>query len=229
MSETFSDRALDFYKTLSFPYELPSQIQLINPYRTPEVQNYLRLFLEKFYGDNNRRVLVLGINPGRFGSGTTGITFTDPVALQDSCGIANTLSRTRERSSEFMYSFIEKWGGAERFYRSFFLSAVSPLGFVNDGVNFNYYDSPELLSIAKPFIIQSVLSQIELGVNRELAILIGSGKNQRFFSELNAEHGFFKTLSVVEHPRFIMQYRRRQLPYYLKKYEQTFAGALTKQ
>ena len=229
MSETFADRALDFYKNLSFPYKLPSRIQLINPYKTAEVQNYLHLFLEKFYKDNHKRVLVLGINPGRFGSGTTGVTFTDPIALQDFCGISNTLPRTRERSSEFIYSFIEKWGGVESFYSNFFLSAVSPLGFVNDGINFNYYDSPELLRITKPFIIQSVLSQIELGVNRELAILIGSGKNQRFFSELNEEHGFFKTLSVVEHPRFIMQYKRRQLSHYLTKYEQTFTKALTEQ
>lgn len=38
--------------------------------------------------------------------------------------------------------------------------------------------------------------------------------------------GFFKKLYAVEHPRFIMQYRRKQLLQYIEKYQQIFSEAL---
>lgn len=83
------------------------------------------------------RVPILGINPGRFGSGLTGVTFTDPVALADECGISNHLPRKRELSSIYIYEMIRHMGGPAEFYQQFFLSAVCPLGFTRKGVNLN--------------------------------------------------------------------------------------------
>ncbi|OGG73047.1 hypothetical protein A3A38_01075 [Candidatus Kaiserbacteria bacterium RIFCSPLOWO2_01_FULL_53_17] len=37
---------------------------------------------------------------------------------------------------------------------------------------------------------------------------------------------FFDTILALEHPRFVMQYRRKQLQEYVKKYIDTFARAL---
>lgn len=227
MKTSFARKVSDFYSNLSFSSKLPKKVEVMNPYKLPEVQGYLDAFLNKFYADQNSRVLVFGINPGRFGSGLTGVTFTDPVALSDFCGIPNTLPRIRERSSEFVYSFIESYGGVKKFYKDFYLTAVSPLGFVLDGVNYNYYDSHSLLKISKPFILETLRMQMDFGVSRDAAILIGTGKNQKFFTDLNNEHGFFKKLYAVEHPRFIMQYRRKQLSQYLKKYQQIFSEALS--
>ncbi len=226
MKSTFAEKAADFYNDLSFPSKLPKKVGVMNPYQLPEVREYVSAFLHKFYKDKNERVLVFGINPGRFGSGLTGVTFTDPVALNDFCGIPNALPRIRERSSEFIYSFIETYGGVERFYKDFFLTAVSPLGFTFNGINYNYYDSPALLKVSRPFIIDTLRRQMDFGVSRSAAILIGTGKNQKFFTDLNKEYGFFKKLYAVEHPRFIMQYRRKQLPQYLKKYQEVFSEAL---
>ena len=226
MKSTFAKKATDFYNNLAFPSKLPKKVEVMNPYQFPEVQKYLGSFLKKFYMDRDNRIFVFGINPGRFGSGLTGVTFTDPVALSNFCGIPNTLPRVRERSSEFIYSFIEKYGGTEKFYKDFFLTAVSPLGFTLNGINHNYYDSPALLNISKPFILETLCAQMDFGVNRKVAILIGTGKNQKFFADLNDKHGFFKKLYAVEHPRFIMQYRRKQLAKYLKKYQRIFSEAL---
>ena len=88
---------------------------------------------------------MLGINPGRFGAGVTGITFTDPVRLEKECGIPNNFDKRQELSSVFIYDFIAAWGGAEAFYSRFFLSAVFPLGFTREGRNLNYYDDPQLM------------------------------------------------------------------------------------
>ena len=226
-SSTFGDRALHFYTTLSAIDGLPSNIQVMNPYATPEIRRYVELFLRKFFSDHRERVFVFGINPGRFGAGVTGVTFTDPVALERFCGIPNQLEKRREVSSEFVYAFIERWGGVEKFYRDFFLTAVSPLGFTRNGTNYNYYDDQRVFDILKPFIVRTLKDQLALGARHDAAILLGKGKNQRMFEELNQEHGFFKRLYALEHPRFIMQYRRKRLLEYLEKYHETFTQALS--
>ena len=186
---------------------------------------YVRAFLDNYFDDDAKRTLVFGINPGRFGAGITGITFTDPVALADFCGVANDLQRKRELSSIFIYDFIRRYGGVREFYRHFFLTAVCPLGFTRDGLNLNYYDVPALARAVEPFIVASIRRHIAIGGRVERAIVIGKGKNLQFMSELNARHGFFRELLSVEHPRSIMQYRRKQLERYLAEYEAVFRSA----
>ncbi len=229
---TFGERAFNFYASLELSDKLsarlPQGVVGLNPYHTLQIREYLRLFLRKFFYDNRKRVLVFGINPGRFGAGITGITFTDPVVLETICGIPNDLPKKRELSSVFIYDFIKLWGGPKKFYRDFFLTAVSPLGFVKDGRNFNFYDHPALLRDIKPFLIRSVESQIGFGARREAAIVLGTGKIKKVFDDLNREGGFFKNVYAVEHPRFIMQYRRRRLGDYYRKYSEIFQQALEK-
>lgn len=190
----------------------------MNPYADPRARRYVRAFLGRYFDDDAPRVLMLGINPGRFGAGITGVTFTDPVALADFCGIANDLPRRRELSSVFIYQFIERFGGVEPFYRSFFLSAVSPLGFTRDGRNLNYYDDRALAHAVTPFIVRSITRHIALGGRRDHAIVLGRGANATFLRRLNDERRFFGEIHALDHPRPIMQYRRRQLEHYLSHY-----------
>lgn len=198
----------------------------MNPYAERRVKRYVRAFLDAYYNDNGERVLAVGINPGRFGAGVTGVTFTDPVALADFAGVPNDLPRRRELSSVFMYDFIDAWGGVEDFYRQFFLSAVSPLGFTAGGTNLNYYDTPGLQRAVTPFIATALEQQVALGCRRERAIVLGMGQNLKFLQQLNAELRLFRELVPLEHPRWIMQYRRRRVDEFLRKYVETFAAAL---
>jgi hypothetical protein len=140
-STTFALRARRFYRGLAAP-KVPRGVVVMNPYRNRRVMAYVRAFLDDYFSDNRPRTLVFGINPGRFGAGITGITFTDPVALADFCGVANDLQRKRELSSIFIYDFINRSFGVREFYRRFFLTATCPLGFTRGGVNLNYYDVP---------------------------------------------------------------------------------------
>jgi hypothetical protein len=223
---TFGERAFQFYTSLELGNTLPPGVVAMIPYRTRRVQDYLRLFLRKFFSDNHKRVFVFGINPGRFGAGITGVTFTDPIALETFCGVSNDLPKKRELSSVFIYQFINLWGSPKKFYRDFFLTAVSPLGFVKDGRNFNFYDHPALLRGIKPFLIQSIESQLGFGARREAAIVLGTGRIKQIFEDLNGESDFFRAVHALEHPRFIMQYRRRRLGDYLRKYSEIFEQAL---
>ena len=190
----------------------------MNPYTHPSIQSYVRAFLDKYFSDNRERTLILGINPGRFGSGITGVTFTDPVALADECDIANDLPRTRELSSIFVYKVINHLGGPQTFYDRFFLSAVSPLGFTRGGTNLNYYDERKLETAMRPFIVSSIEAHIALGCRRDRVIVLGRGQNATFLKRLNDEHRWFASVHALDHPRFILQYRRKQVDSYIRNY-----------
>src|SRR6266571_7908727 len=148
-ASTFGSRVMRFYAGLVCP-RLPAGVRVMNPYADATVRRYLRAFAERYFSDNNERVLVFGINPGRFGAGITGVTFTDPVALADFCGIENDMPRRRELSSIFIYDVINRYGGPTTFYHRFFLTALSPLGFTRDGLNLNYYDDRQLADDVTP-------------------------------------------------------------------------------
>ena len=213
-----SDTILEFYKTLAIHARLPKSIVVMNPYKDPTTMEVCRLFYEKYYQDNSPRTLMLGINPGRFGSGTTGISFTDPIRLERECGISNTMARKPELSSDFIYRMIEAFGGPGIFYSKYFISAVSPLGFTLDGKNINYYDDKKLMTAIRPFASSSISKMVNMGMAQSTCFCIGEGKNYEFLSGLNEEHQWFEEIIPLPHPRFIMQYRRKQLPSYIKNY-----------
>lgn len=222
---TFGTRAFEFYRSLQ-PPRVPRGVRVMNPYAHERVCHYVRAFLDTFYSDNAPRTLVFGINPGRFGAGITGVTFTDPVALADECGIPNDMPRRRELSSIFVYDVINRLGGPRAFYSRCFLTAAAPLGFTKRGLNYNYYDDPALRRAVTPFVVSSMRRQIEIGGRRDHAIVFGLGENYRFLERLNDEHGFFQHLHALEHPRYILQYRRKRVTEYLAKYEEVFARAI---
>jgi hypothetical protein len=121
---------------------------------------------------------------------------------------------------------IKAYGGVEKFYADFFISALSPLGFTQltakgNPVNHNYYDSKELIAASYPFIVDSLKKQLSLGINLEKAICLGTGKNYQFFQKINNEYQFFKEIIPLEHPRFIIQYKSKFKMDYINKYVET--------
>lgn len=207
----FSERVIKFYTELQINESLPEGIDVLNPYTSEVVIDVCRQFYDKYYNDSNGRVFIAGINPGRFGAGVTGIPFTDPVLLENECRINNDFDKRGELSSQFIYRLINSMGGPDHFYKHFFIGAVSPLGFVRDGKNFNYYDSKELMIALKPFIIANLIKQIGLGINSRKCYCLGQGKNYEYLNMLNIELKLFDEIIPLPHPRWVMQYRRKKL------------------
>jgi hypothetical protein len=219
--QTFAGKAIEFFRNVELNIDL-QEIEVMNPYREAVTFDLVVRFFKRFYDDQNKRTFIFGINPGRFGAGITGISFTDPINLAQECNISNELPKKHELSSMFIYRVIEKYGGAEVFYRKFFITAVSPLGFVKDGKNMNYYESASLQNAAKLFILETIKEQFEFGCFNNCAICVGGDKNFKFLNALNDELQLFEKIIPLEHPRFIMQYRRKALDLYLKKYLNAF-------
>jgi Uracil DNA glycosylase superfamily len=221
---TFADRVISFNKNLHFKGRLPSGIKVMNPFKeNPGILPVVEKFYKCFYNDNQKRHLIVGINPGRFGAGSTGIPFSDTKRLSEFCDIQVEDMKTHELSSVFVYEVIKAYGGVKKFYSDFYITSVCPLGFTrvteNDkAVNYNYYDTKQLQAAVHNFIIENLYKQIEIGVSTDICFVMGMGMNAKYLLKLNAEKKFFKKIVPLEHPRYIMQYRLKKLNEYVKKY-----------
>lgn len=200
----------DFLAKLNTGFQLPQGVGILYPFRNPEVARVCNLFYKTFYNDSGKRIFLIGINPGRFGAGVTGIPFTDPVRLEEKCGIQNTFDKRLELSSVFIYEMIDAFGGVDLFYKHFFVTAVSPIGFIKDGKNLNYYDDRNLQQALEPFIVESMRKQLAMGGRTDIAFSIGKGKNMAYLQYLNKKYGFFEDIGVLPHPRWVMQYRLKK-------------------
>jgi Domain of unknown function (DUF4918) len=218
MPEIFAEQLLKFYKELDPPKKLPRGVGILYPQQNAAVMNLAERFLLTFYNDNNSRRLMLGINPGRFGAGLTGINFTGPRQLKNNCGIDHQLGNSSELSAEFIYEMIAAYGGTKQFYAEWFIGAVCPLGFVRDGKNMNYYDDAKLSKAVTPFIVETTRQQLSFNFYTDYCICIGGEKNFNFLSLLNEKYHWFTQIIPVPHPRFIMQYRRKEKDNYIREY-----------
>lgn len=221
---TIAERIIEFNKSLEFQGELPEGIKILNPYKeSPYIFNISSAFYSKFYNDNFPRYFIIGINPGRLGGGITGIPFTDTKRLSIDCDILYHGPNTHELSSVFVYEMIKQFGGVDEFYSKFYFGAVCPLGFTETTPsgkvkNYNYYDSKALLDSVYSFIVSGLEKQMEIGLIQEVCFCLGTGKNFQFLSQLNNKYRFFKQIVQLEHPRYIMQYKRSYKEEYIQKY-----------
>jgi hypothetical protein len=224
---TIAERIIQFNAGLKKPGSLPPGICVMNPFDDARAKKLSSAFYNKYYNDNNSRYLILGINPGRFGAGITGIPFTDPKRAIDQCGLPFEDDLKHEPSSVFIYEMISAYGGPEAFYRKFYINSVCPLGFTfkstnGKEVNYNYYDSIELCGAVRGFIIENIKKQIALGVHTHVCFCLGTGHNFRYLQALNKEYTFFKSIIALEHPRYVIQYKSKSKQKYIDKYIDAF-------
>jgi hypothetical protein len=100
---TWAEHLTNFYGNLQPPHKLPHGISWLHPQQSGEVAELAARFFRKFFNDAAPRTLLLGINPGRFGAGVTGVNFTAAKQLTQFCGIEHDLRMQSELSAEFIY------------------------------------------------------------------------------------------------------------------------------
>lgn len=223
MSKTFADKVIDFNRHLSYSGKLPTGFQVMNPYLdNPETMEVMQQFYHKYYNDSKQRRFIIGINPSRYGAGVTGVPFTDTKRLESACGIKMQSAHTHEISSVFMYDLIAEYGGAEEFYKHFYINSPFPLAITHQAkngkwLNANYYDDPNLFEMTKGFMIESLKKHISLGLDTSEVFVLGK-KNVNFIQKLNKEAKLFDSIKTLEHPRYIQQYKLKEKQHYIDKY-----------
>lgn len=220
-SKDFGRFVEHFLSKVTVGIELPADVEVLRPYTDPEVQRVLGLMCRKHYAGTHPRVGVWGINPGRFGAGVTGLSFTDPWAVEHDLAIPTTLEGRRELSAEFISRVIAAYGGPQEFYRDVYMSALSPLGFTRHGVNINFYDDPQLATTIRPKIIEWISAALKAGVRRDVTIVLGAGKLRSYMDRHIRTSVGIDEVIYLDHPRYIMQYRRRDVDAYVELYVET--------
>lgn len=227
IQKAFSNRVLEFNEWLANislelfdNYRMNNQFNGKNKEKIKEITN---TFYNKYYNDNGKRYLILGSSPARKGTATTGIPFEDASHLYKETGIMIDNFYINKSSSGFLYDVMEQYGGCEKFYKDFFMSFICPLGIVNvnsngNEVNSNYYENKKLENILYNFIVDSLKKQISFGIDTSICYCIGSGENFKFLTKINEQYKFFDKIIALEHPRFIMQYNKKDRDKYLSKY-----------
>jgi len=218
---TFAKQILNFYFTLDKKPTLPNDIEAIYPFDNPETKELMQTFFKKYYNDTDPRTYLIGINPGRLGSGVTGIGFADAYHLEKYCDLANSFDKRIEISAAFMFEVMQAYGGVETFYKDFFFTTVMPLGLLKGAKNYNYYDDKKTQEGLEPYITKTLLQQMALPQAKPHIICVGTGKNLKYLQAFNDIHHCFESIDVVPHPRWVMQYRRKEKQKYLDMYVET--------
>ncbi|MBK5194687.1 MAG: DUF4918 family protein [Proteiniphilum sp.] len=110
----------------------------------------------------------------------------------------------------------------------FYINSPFPLAIIRQTaggkwLNANYYDDSELFEHVKEFMFDSLKKHINMGLDTSEVFILGK-KNADYISKLNAQEKLFDKLTVLEHPRYIQQYRSKEKQLYINKYLQAFLG-----
>jgi hypothetical protein len=226
---SFADKVIDFNRNLNYSGKLPEGFHVLNPYSdNPETLEVMKQFYRKYYNDEIERKFIIGINPSRHGAGVTGVPFTDTKRLESVCGITMHSAHTHEVSSVFVYDMIAAYGGPEVFYKQFYINSPFPLAIVRQSksgqwLNANYYDDPTLFEAVQDFMIESLEKHISLGLDTSKVFVLGK-KNAVFIQKLNQKAHLFDRIEILEHPRFIQQYKLKEKQSYIDRYLVAFSA-----
>lgn len=233
MENTFAEEVIKF--NLNFDYDfnniLPEGYRVINPFVAyPAALESMEIFYKKYFSDHYTRKFIIGINPGRLGAAITGIPFTDTKRLEKYCNIKFKGASSHEVSSVFVYDMIRAWGGVASFYLNFYINSPLPFALVKrtkNGTwrNANYYDTDLLFNALKNIMIKSLEKQLSWNIDKDSVLILGK-KNALFIKRLFKEMQFFPKITILEHPRYIQQYKFNDRAFYLKKYLQNLKELL---
>ena len=220
---TIGQRIITFNKGLQYTGKLPEGFAVLNPYLdNPETLQVMTSFYDKYYNDQAPRKFMIGINPSRHGAGVTGVPFTDTKHLENDCGIPMLSARTHEVSSVFVYDMIAQYGGVSAFYKDYYINSPFPLAIVRKNaqgnwLNANYYDDPELFALTRSYMIETLQKHIALGLDTNKVFVLGK-KNATYLDKLNQEANLFQEMVVLEHPRYIEQYKSKEKQLFIDKF-----------
>src|SRR5690625_2348721 len=227
MKNSFAEEIIKFNQSfdVNFNEILPNDYKIINPFIAfPPALQSMEKFYTKYYSDHFSRKFIIGINPGRLGAAITGIPFTDTKRLEDHCNIFMEEVSSHEVSSVFVYDMIQAWGGVAFFYQNYYINSPLPFALVKKTKNgkwrnANYYDSSILFEALKNVMINSLELQLSWNLNKKSVIILGK-KNADFIKRLFKEMQFYPKITVLEHPRYIQQYKFKERDFYIEKYLQ---------
>ena len=150
-------------------------------------------FNNDFYGEKLPKTVLCGINPGKNGAGKTGLPFLDFTSLSK---LMNNVNRQdTERSAQFFYDIVQELG-AKDFYKTFYVTNISWIGYIKGNKNLNYYDLP--LTVKK-FVYDMFIYEMDMVSPTTIISLSGAVKDtvKELFDDSSVE-----TNLQLPHPNY---------------------------
>ena len=158
-------------------------------------------FNSMYYSNRLPKVVLCGINPGRFGAGKTGIPFIDFNSLSQM--IDNIHENDSENSATFFYQVISEIG-VKRFYETFYVTNLSWVGYSKSEKNFNYY---QLSPPVKQFIYEMFKKEMEI-VSPKTIISLGN-EVKKSINTIFSDTGI-DISNKLPHPSYCAMYNNKQ-------------------
>jgi hypothetical protein len=67
-------------------------------------------------------------------------------------------------------------------------------------------------------MLKCIHTQLDTMPTLTTCYCLGEGTNYKYFSRINTQHGFFKEIIPLPHPRWVMQYRRPRIAEFVDLY-----------
>ncbi len=171
-------------------------------------------FWSRYYGNQLPREVICGLNPGRLGAGLTGVPFTDFQTL--SRWLPGIERQDTEPSAQFFAKVVDAMG-VEAFFRRFYVTNVSAVGYVKDGKNLNYHDLPE-----------AALRVVERNFMEEMAAvgpvrIIALGR-QAYATAIRLLSSSVGSVEYLPHPSWIMRYHPHDVDEWAHRYSGLLGG-----
>ena len=173
----------------------------------------MNAFFQIYYGKAIPKIMICGINPGRFGAGKTGIPFLDFASLSQL--IPGIERQDSESSATFFFQVVKSFG-AESFFKKFYVTNFSSLGYLRDGANLNYHDLP-----------QAALETVERNFLEEIATVepthvISLGREVHR-SVLKLLPPSIDCSLRLPHPAWVATYKSNELDHWVERYREVLA------
>ncbi|MCA9576127.1 MAG: hypothetical protein R3B40_30465 [Polyangiales bacterium] len=169
------------------------------------------------YGKGPKRVVLVGMNPGPFGMGQTGVPFGDVSMVRDFLGIEGEVgsppdphpkrpvegfacARSEVSGTRLWGWAAERFGTPERFFAQFFVVNYCPLMFLEEG---GRNRTPDKLPVAERAPLEALCDRALAGMVKVLKpeLVIGVGQWARLSAERALrEHGVTVRVGQVLHP-----------------------------
>jgi hypothetical protein len=212
---TYSDQVIRFYSDFAVGDVFDSALQLHNPFDAPSRRDVMTNFYRKYFDDEIQRIHIIGINPSKLSSTSTGIHYTDGFALENFCGIENTFSKARELTSDFFYRVVEKMGGSHKFYAKIFPWAAMPVALTAHGKYANYY---EVDNERVNEIVSRNIDWLSMLPRTGKLVVLGLGENQSRIKKMGRFPFGYQDIRYLPHPRWALQYNRAKVDEFVDMY-----------
>jgi hypothetical protein len=77
--------------------------------------------------------------------------------------------------------------------------------------------------MVRPFMLDSLKQHISMGLKTDEVFVLGK-KNASFLAKINKEEKLFGKMTVLDHPRYIQQYKSKDKLHFIDNYINLLSG-----